>query len=320
MYGKEQIKQRLSEWGLAYKKRWGQNFLCDKTIADKIVKQAYSLLEKEKQELPQHIWEIGAGLGALSESLYAHNPEGMLTVFEIDYGIISMLHHYMKEAHIEHKIHIVSGDAEKTMSEHIQKNQQNPLPFPTLLCGNLPYNAGVRIMIAASCLPSVWTSLRESPIQSPSQSPEQCSYIPMCVMLQKESAERIVSPPHRKQYGISSVLLQTLYDISISFEVDATCFYPVPHVDSVICSLTPKKNIPFYTRTQLQTLQQIVHASFGQRRKILNNTLGHFLQSKGIEDYENLCQSVGISMKHRAENISPEQFMNLALLVGIAGG
>lgn len=308
-YGLKEVTRRLDDWGLTYKKRWGQNFLLDRNICEKIAQYGLRLIGEAKKHNAITIWEIGPGLGSFSDVLYAHNPEGKLILFEIDYGMIRMLTQYIEDEGLSSHIDIVSGDAETSIPLYVEKlastyhNKADESVFPDLITGNLPYSSGVRLLLVASKVASYIKEICGV----------EFAYIPMSVMLQKEAAERLVASPNTKEYGVSTVLLQALYDIKIDFEVVPTSFYPIPHVSSVICNLVPKENIPCYLLEELQVFQKIVHISFLQRRKMLRNTLGAFLRTQHIDDYEELCMQHDIGMEKRAENITPQQFIDLSI-------
>lgn len=314
VYSTTELKKRLLEWNIASKKRWGQNFLVDKQMSIKIVHAITSIaLSYWGQKPIQNIWEIGPGFGALSGVFLEQiqNSTGCinLSLFEIDYGIIKMLSHFISLLHEDEHVQIFGGNAEKSIPARVEEIDGESLP--QIVCGNLPYSSGVRLLITGSKIMAFATKLNICNIQHGMRT-EQSRNIPMCVMLQKEVAERLVAPMHTKQYGVSSVLLRTMYDITILFSVPATSFYPVPNVESVMCALVPRAGCPVYTLSQHKRLHQIVHSSFIQRRKILRNTLGAFLISLGVSNYAELCDLHGINLEDRAENISPDQYMALA--------
>lgn len=298
-YRTSNIKVLLSQWNIACKKRWGQNFLineqsCEHIAGDihKIISQQCALLNISSVK-ETVIWEIGAGFGALTGKLLSICSPLSLVLFEIDYGLVRALTHYIN-THELSSVHIVQGDAEKRVHHYSDS------PSPIIICGNLPYISGVRILLSCNRLSLIHGH-----------------YIPFCVMIQKEVAERLMAPVGTKQYGISSVLLQAHYDIQILRHIPSQYFYPQPNVESVICSLIPRQDDPLLTKNQLDTFQSIVKISFSQRRKKLRNTLLPFLESKHIPDVELLCQQADITLDDRAEMITCQQFMQLAHRVSI---
>ena len=123
-------------------------------------------------------------------------------------------------------------------------------------------------------------------------------------MFQKEVADRITARQGEKAYGRLGVLAQTMCHASHAFDIHPNAFVPPPKVTSTVVVLEPKKNAPAHLRVKLERLTA---AAFGQRRKMLRQSL------KGVtQDPEALCEAVGIKPTQRAEEIGPEIFVRMA--------
>jgi len=181
------------------KKRLGQHFLIDHTIARNIVN---SLSEKQRSVL-----EVGAGMGVLTQFLL-QRPDVDLFIVEIDAESVKYLQkHYPKIAE-----KIIEQDFLKMELSTIFKNNSFSI------IGNFPYNISSQILFKVL---------------------EYKDFIPEVVgMFQKEVAIRIASPPGNKDYGILSVLLQAFYDIEYLFSVESHVFNPPPNVKSAVIRLT----------------------------------------------------------------------------------
>ncbi len=295
LYKKQNIKELLATHSLALKKRWGQNFLINYFFVEKIAQLIFSLAHTNGKQKPLRIWEIGPGLGSVSAALLL--PDVQLTVFEIDYGIVHFLEKEFAQERAMGKITIVSGDAEKTLEQYVSSGAT----LPHVVCGNLPYSSAVRILIKVSSLEQL--------------------HVPAVYMIQKEAVDRLVSTVGESQYGISSVLMQSVFSLSHRFSVSADSFYPVPSVESTVFSCIPDTHIG---NSVYSLLCAIVRAAFSQRRKKLYNTLvpmlfsvnGLFGDMKTAEEKKasicHLLETCSISVHMRAEEVAVKQYVQLA--------
>ena len=150
------------------------------------------------------------------------------------------------------------------------------------LIGNFPYNISSQI---------IFRMLEYRP------------WIPEMVgMFQKEVAVRVVSGPGNKDYGVISVLLQAFYDGEYLFSVDKSCFTPPPQVQSGVIRLSRKENQTLPCNESL--FKQVVKLSFGQRRKMLRNTLKHFF-------HQHPDALLDASFNLRPEQLSVQSFIEL---------
>ncbi len=245
------------------KKKLGQHFLTNKIIAQKIV-NALDFKIKNKQI---DCLEIGPGKGILTEFLLQRN-EYNLQVVEFDSEAVEYLNENLPE--ISNKI--IQDDILKV---DFKKHFSSPL----VVIGNLPYNITG---------PIFFKILENKQIVQQS-----------VVMIQKEVAERIVSPPGSKVYGILSVLLQAFYKIEYLTTVEPNVFSPPPKVRSAVIKLTKLKKLPEIE--DWRKFKNIVKAAFNQRRKTLRNALKLYNTSQVPTDF----------LQKRAEQLSVDDFIQI---------
>ncbi|HUW50723.1 MAG TPA: 16S rRNA (adenine(1518)-N(6)/adenine(1519)-N(6))-dimethyltransferase RsmA [Sulfuricella sp.] len=214
--------------------------------------------------------EIGPGLGALTDPLLKILPH--LHVVEIDRDIIARLENNYPKS----KLTIHAGDALKfdfsTLGERIR------------IIGNLPYNISTPILFHLSEYVG--------------------NIIDMHFMLQKEVVERMVAAPSTPEYGRLSVMLQYRYAMELQFIVPPDAFQPAPKVESAIVRMIPYAELPHPARDEA-LFGAIVTAAFGQRRKVLRNTLKAYLDNAGFT-------ALGIDPGLRAENLGVAEFVAIA--------
>ncbi|MGB1306918.1 MAG: 16S rRNA (adenine(1518)-N(6)/adenine(1519)-N(6))-dimethyltransferase RsmA [Flavobacteriales bacterium] len=243
------------------KKHLGQHFLKDLGIARDI---AHSLSLNNYSK----VLEVGPGMGVLTQFLIPLDTETF--VIEIDKESVS----YLKKYYPELDNHLIEGDFLKLPLQEIFKE-------PIAIIGNFPYNISSQILFKAI---------------------DHKDLIPEIVgMFQKEVAERVVSPPGSKKYGIISVLLQCYYNVEYLFTVDETVFDPPPKVKSAVIRL--RRNDRDKLECDEKKFVQVVKTAFGQRRKTLRNAL----KSLNLVDENTASQYLSL----RAEQLSVEDFMNL---------
>lgn len=224
------------------KKSFGQHFLHREDIARRI---AESLLEAGTV---QNVLEIGPGKGMLTK--YLLDLPYQLVVVEADKDMVA----YLEEHYPQLGAHILSADFLKVPLETCFDGQ------PFCLIGNFPYNISSQILFRMV---------------------EHKEMIPELVgMFQKEVAERVVSKPGSKVYGVISVLIQAFYDGKYLFTVDKSAFNPPPKVQSGVIRLVRKKDFSLGCDEEL--FRQVVKNAFGQRRKMLRNTLKPFFSDPAV--------------------------------------
>lgn len=244
------------------KKALGQHFLVDLNIARKI---AFSLSENTT---PRKVLEVGCGMGVLTQ--YLLGREDIETYgAEIDTESVDYLHvHYP-----EFTPRLMEGD-------FLKMELHTLFPEGVRIIGNFPYNISSQIFFKIL---------------------ENRDLVPECVgMIQKEVAVRIAEKPGCKEYGILSVLLQAWYDIEYLFTVNETVFAPPPKVKSAVIRL--KRNQTQQLACDEKLFIRVVKASFGQRRKMVRNSLRAAFDFGGEEHP---------FFTKRAEQLSVEDFVEL---------
>lgn len=250
------------------KKSFGQHFLNKEQIAQDI---AFALVQKNTYSA---IVEVGPGKGMLTKYLMQHK-EHQLKVIEADRDMVL----YLAKCYPSLVPAIIAEDFLKINLEHVQEGQ-------FALIGNFPYNISSQIVFKM--------------LEFKEKIPE------MVGMFQKEVAERIVSVPNRKSYGILSVLVQAFYDVEYLFTIGPENFTPPPRVQSAVIRLTRKKNFKNLGCPE-NHLRAIVKAAFGMRRKMLRNSMKQFLPKSVIFTEEFFTK--------RPENLSVQDYVYLTNLV-----
>ena len=259
------------------KKKFGQNFLIDEQIIPDII----AALHPEPQD---NMVEIGSRLGALTPPLL--KKLNHLHVIEIDRDIIARLESDYPPDNLKSKLVIHAGDA--------LEFDLSTLPAPLRIAGNLPYNISSPLLFHFA---GYAERIRD-----------------MHFMLQNEVVERMVAVPSTPAYGRLSVMLQYRFHMEKLLDVPPESFRPAPKVDSAVVRMIPlpPSDFPLSQRgvggifVQNEKLfAEIVKAAFGQRRKILRNTLRSYLNEA---DFAHL----GMDAQLRAENLSVAEFAQAA--------
>ena len=266
------------------RKRFGQNFLHDQAVIEKIV--AAVILSAE-----QTVVEIGPGQGALTLKLLSDLPaSASLTAIELDRDLIAPLEQLAREHSI---FRVLEGDVLQIDLMGLRESLSKPLT----ICGNLPYNISSPLLIKLLESQLAWEKN-----QRVDASGSFCSA--MVFMLQKEVVDRICATAGSKSYGRLGVLLQSVFDCQLLFDVPPTAFKPAPKVTSAVMRMVPKAN-PQVSSVTFAPFQRLVAAAFAQRRKTLRNTL------KGLVPVDAFAE-LGIDPGLRAEMLSIEQFVALS--------
>ena len=273
-------KAVLERHGFTFKKSFGQNFLTDTNILQKIVDTA----EVDDQV---NVIEIGPGIGALTEFLAERAAEVM--AFEIDHRLVSILADTLRDFD---NVTVVNEDILKVdLAQHIQ-NFKNP-DLPIKVVANLPYYITTPILM----------HLIESGIP----------FSEFVVMMQKEVADRISAKPNTKAYGSLSIAVQYYMTAKVAFIVPRTVFVPAPNVDSAILKMVRRPE-PAVAVEDEKFFFKVSKASFTHRRKTLwNNLTGYFGKTDEIKDkLTKALDQAGLSPSVRGEALSLEEFASLA--------
>ncbi|MDX2027063.1 MAG: 16S rRNA (adenine(1518)-N(6)/adenine(1519)-N(6))-dimethyltransferase RsmA [Alphaproteobacteria bacterium] len=219
------------------------------------------------------VFEIGPGPGGLTRALLGTKAKKIIAV-EKDRRCIAALQELVARA--EGRLEVVEGDALKTdLTKHAKA--------PRAVVANLPYNIGTELLIG-------W--LRQID-----------AYQSLTLMFQAEVADRLMAVPDNKTYGRLSIIAQFCCDIERVLNVPARAFTPPPKVDSAVVHLTPRKSRP--KDVTFEDIEKLTAAAFGQRRKMLRSSL----KPLGGEE---LLRAAGIDPELRAENLSVQDFVDLA--------
>ena len=273
-------KAVLERHGFTFKKSFGQNFLTDTNILQKIVDTA----EVDDQV---NVIEIGPGIGALTEFLAERAAEVM--AFEIDHRLVPILADTLRDFD---NVTVVNEDILKVdLAQHIQ-NFKNP-DLPIKVVANLPYYITTPILM----------HLIESGIP----------FSEFVVMMQKEVADRISAKPNTKAYGSLSIAVQYYMTAKVAFIVPRTVFVPAPNVDSAILKMVRRPE-PAVAVEDESFFFKVSKASFTHRRKTLwNNLTGYFGKTEEIKDkLTKALNQAGLSPSVRGEALGLEEFASLA--------
>mgnify|MGYP002268858490 FL=1 len=272
----------LQKYNFAFQKRFGQNFLIDTHVLDKIIDSAQ--ITKD-----DFVLEIGPGIGTMTQYLCERARE--VVAVEIDKNLIPILSDTLKNYS---NVTVINEDILKLdickLAE--EKNQGKPIK----VVANLPYYITTPIIMG----------LFEShvPIDS------------ITIMVQKEVAERMQEGPGSKEYGALSLAVQYYAKPEIVANVPPNCFMPRPNVGSAVIRLTRHEKPPVEVEDE-KLMFRIIRASFNQRRKTLANGLNN---SPEIHLPKEVIQesivSLGVPENIRGEALSLEQFAELSNEIG----
>ena len=270
----------LERHGFTFKKSFGQNFLTDTNILQKIVDTAE--LDKEV-----NVIEIGPGIGALTEFLAENAAEVM--AFEIDDRLVPILADTLRDFD---NVTVINEDILKAdLQAHIQ-NFKNP-ELPIKFVANLPYYITTPILM----------HLIESKIP----------FSEFVVMMQKEVADRISAQPNTKAYGSLSIAVQYYMTAKVAFVVPRTVFVPAPNVDSAILKMV-RRSEPLVAVKDEDFFFKVARLSFVHRRKTLwNNLTGAFGKSEEVKErLTRALEQADIKPSVRGEALSIADFARLS--------
>ena len=255
---------------LSAEKKFGQNFLLDFNITEKIARLAGPLEGKT-------IVEIGPGPGGLTRALL-YGGAGKVIAVESDHRCAPIIEQIC--THYPDQVELHLQDA---MTVDFTSLTDQPYE----IVANLPYNIGTALLVN-------WLQLPWPPC-----------YGKMTLMFQREVAERIVAAPNSKAYGRLSVLAQWRCRSEIIYHIPPQAFTPPPKVNSAMVQFIPYPKMQ--PACDIAMLSKVTAAAFGGRRKMLRQSLKSLTQTPEI-----LLDTLGISPKLRAENLSPIDFCNIA--------
>ena len=272
----------LKKYNFNFQKKFGQNFLIDTHVLEKIISAA-NVGEED------FVLEIGPGIGTMTQYLCEHGRE--VAAVEIDKNLIPILEDTLSAYANVQIIHqdILKMDINRLVHE---KNQGKPIK----VVANLPYYITTPIIMG----------LFEShvPIES------------ITIMVQKEVADRMQVGPGTKDYGALSLAVQYYAKPEIVANVTPNCFMPRPKVGSAVIRLTRHQQAPVKVMQERQMFA-LIRASFNQRRKTLMNGLNNAVDiSYSKEQVVQALEKMGLPANVRGETLTLEQFARLSNLLG----
>ncbi|MEC3911953.1 16S rRNA (adenine(1518)-N(6)/adenine(1519)-N(6))-dimethyltransferase RsmA [Sphingobium sp. CR2-8] len=266
------LRDVIARHGLAASKALGQNFLLDEQLLDRIAAIPGPLADAPA-------FEVGPGPGGLTRAILRAGAK--LVAVERDRRCLPALAE-LEEA-FPGQLRVISGDA-MAVDARVESGDA------THIIANLPYNVGTPLLVG-------WLSASWEPLPWWSS---------LTLMFQMEVAERIVAKVGSDHYGRLAILSQWRSDAKIAMKVHRSAFTPPPKVMSAVVHITPK---PAPDGVQLKYLERLTAAAFGQRRKMLRQSL------KGLPGALEALESLGIDPQRRAETVSVEEFVDVARIL-----
>jgi 16S rRNA (adenine1518-N6/adenine1519-N6)-dimethyltransferase len=269
----------LNRYGFSFQKKFGQNFLIDENVVEKIVRDAGVTKD-------DFVLEIGPGIGTMTQILCENARE--VVAVEIDDKLIPILTEdtlsWYDNVTVIHE-DILKLDIVKLANE---RNGGKPIK----VVANLPYYITTPIIMG----------LFESHVPLDS----------ITIMVQKEVADRMQVGPGTKDYGALSLAVQYYAKPQILLNVPASCFMPRPNVDSAVIQLTRYEKPPVEVKDE-HLMFRLIRASFNQRRKTMTNSVGNSPElSVSKEQMAAVLEKCGLSATVRGEALTLEQFAELA--------
>lgn len=264
------LSEVIAAHGLSAKKSLGQNFLLDLNLTGKIARAGGALEGTD-------VLEIGPGPGGLTRALLMNGARRVVAV-ERDRRCLAALAEIA--AHYPGRLEVIEGDA-------LEIDPREHFDGPVQISANLPYNIGTELFtrwMSSDIWPPFWSR--------------------MTLMFQREVAQRIIAQPGDKAFGRLAILAGWRADAEIAFEVSPKAFTPPPKVTSAVVCITPRAPV---AEAPLRALERVTQAAFGQRRKMLRQSL----KSLGVPPAD-LLNAADISGERRAETLSIEEFCALA--------
>jgi 16S rRNA (adenine1518-N6/adenine1519-N6)-dimethyltransferase len=266
------LRDVIARHGLDAKKALGQNFLLDLNLTQKVARTAGSLEGVT-------VIEVGPGPGGLTRAILALGAKKVIAI-ERDPRCLPALQEIAD--HYPGRLEVIEGDALKADFESLAQGE------PVKIIANLPYNVGTQLLVNW-LLPRAWPPFWQS----------------LTLMFQKEVGQRIVAREDDNHYGRLGVLCGWRTQAHMAFDIPPQAFTPPPKVTSTVVHIEP---IATPLPCEPDRLEKVTHAAFGQRRKMLRQSL------KPIGG-EALLARAEIDPQRRAETLSVEEFCRIANLL-----
>lgn len=261
------LRDVIAKYGLSASKALGQNFLFDGQLLGRIARVPGDLADAE-------VFEVGPGPGGLTRALLQAGAK--VTAVERDRRCIPALEELGE--HFPGRLRVIKGDALEVDAPALFAGKPH-------VVANLPYNVGTALLVG-------WLSAEWAPW-----------WASLTLMFQKEVAERIVAAPGTEHYGRLAVLAQWRSTPRIAMPVHRSAFTPPPKVMSAVVHLTPD---PAPEGVRLPKLEAVTGAAFGQRRKMLRQSL------KPVPGALAALEELGIDASRRAETVTVAEYVAIA--------
>ena len=269
----------LNRYGFSFQKKFGQNFLIDENVVEKIVRDAGVTKD-------DFVLEIGPGIGTMTQILCENARE--VVAVEIDDKLIPILTEYTLSWY--DNVTVIHEDILKLDIVKLANERNGGKPIKVV--ANLPYYITTPIIMG----------LFESHVPLDS----------ITIMVQKEVADRMQVGPGTKDYGALSLAVQYYAKPQILLNVPASCFMPRPNVDSAVIQLTRYEKPPVEVADE-HLMFRLIRASFNQRRKTMTNSVGNSPElSVSKEQMAAALEKCGLSATVRGEALTLAQFAELA--------
>lgn len=270
--------ETIKKYEFAFQKKFGQNFLIDGHVIEKIISAA----DITKEDC---ILEIGPGIGTMTQ--YLAENAGQVVAVEIDKNLIPILDETLADYD---NVTIINDDILKVDINKIVQEKNNGKPIKVV--ANLPYYITTPIIMGLF--------EKQVPLYS------------ITVMVQKEVADRMKVGPGTKDYGALSLAVQYYAEPYLVANVPPNCFIPRPGVGSAVIKLTRYKEPPVKVKDE-KLMFALVRAAFGQRRKTLQNAIANSNeQSFTKEEAKAAITRMGLSENIRGESLSLTEFAALS--------
>ncbi len=274
--------ETIKKYEFAFQKRFGQNFLIDEHVINKIIAAAEITREDT-------VLEIGPGIGTMTQ--YLAERAGRVFAVEIDKNLIPILGETLSEYD---NVTIINDDILKVDINRIVEEENGGRPLKVV--ANLPYYITTPIIMG----------LFEQHVP----------LLSITVMVQKEVAERMQAVPGTKDYGALSLAVAYYAKPYIAANVPPNCFIPRPNVGSAVIRLTRYNEPPVQVRDD-RLMFKLIRASFGQRRKTLQNGIANSGELDFTkEDVRKALAVMGLNENIRGESLGLKEFARLSNLLG----
>ncbi|MBQ8508451.1 MAG: 16S rRNA (adenine(1518)-N(6)/adenine(1519)-N(6))-dimethyltransferase RsmA [Clostridia bacterium] len=275
------VRDIMSRHGVTFRKQYGQNFLINPTVPERIAEAAVA-----SDGTKLGVLEIGPGIGTLTRELAVRADK--VVALEIDTALMPILAETLEDCS---NVTVINQDVMKTDLAELCQREFTDQGYSLSVAANLPYYITTPILM----------KLVESRLPLDT----------ITVMIQKEVAARLCAPAGDSEYGAITASLAYYGKVERLFNVPAGCFIPAPKVDSTVIRITLHKQPPVQVRDE-QTLFRTIRGAFAQRRKTLANSLTSEFAALGREAIAKAIEKAGLEPSVRGERLGLEDFARLA--------